>query len=832
MKNKNAVFTIVSNNYLSHARVFANSFLKFNQNCDVYVLLVDKLVPNYSTRKDHFEIIEAAKIGIKNFNQLAFKYNILELNTAVKPFFFDYLFNKCGYKKILYFDPDILITNSLSPLFSELDSHSIIIVPHITKPLMDGKKPDEIDFLISGNYNFGFVGLKKGKETRKLINWWSERLYEYCKYDTQNGLFVDQKWANLIPSLFPDYKILYDPGYNVAYWNLHERKIKYNKDHSKIKVNGELLYFYHFSGFNFDYSEIVSKHQNRYRLKDLEQLKNLFNDYKSLLEKQDYIKIRGLKYHYGYFENGTIINQFIRNNYLKHKSRKNPFSTNGNSYYNWLLKTRKGTLIPNLAYEIYKDREDLQLRYADLFKSDNHRFLEWFVYFGSQEYDIDPIFYKNIVNTKSRVNRKSIIKNKIHIAYEHPFVQNNKHKIKNIIGPKNFYFIRNKFDKYIWSSNNGPRLELKKFPKTANFGINVSGHLTAESGTGQAARSLLDSIKTTDIPISEINFERNIYRKGDSSTRDVTTFNPYSINLVCINADQVDIFAQHVEKDFFNNKYNIGYWLWELSEFPDEWIDSFKYFDEIWTSSSFAQEAISIKSNMPVQRIPLSVNPNRAIKYTKEDFGVNNTKFLYLYMFDYLSVVERKNPIAAINAYKGISKMVPNSVLLIKTVNEKYSQIEANKIKSEAQGYNIKFIDKYLTREEVFGLLSTCDCYLSPHRSEGFGYSVFEAMYYKKPVIVTDYSGVSDYINVSNSYPVDYKIVKLDKNYGPYKKGSYWANPNIDTISKYMYEIYINKKESVIKSNKGYQTVKNELSNNKIGKIIENRINIIKNRSI
>ena len=186
------IFTIISKNYLSYARVFTQSFHKYHPNIKVFVLLVDELGGYINPKKENFEIIEVSKIGIRNFKSFAFKYNILELNTAVKSFFIEYLFKKYKFNKILYFDPDILVINNLNKLFEILDHHSILLIPHITKPINDNYKPGEINFLKSGSYNLGFIGLANTGTTKNFLKWWQERVYDNCLYKVENGLFVDQ----------------------------------------------------------------------------------------------------------------------------------------------------------------------------------------------------------------------------------------------------------------------------------------------------------------------------------------------------------------------------------------------------------------------------------------------------------------------------------------------------------------------------------------------------------------------------------------------------------------------------------------------------------------
>ncbi len=299
------VCTIISKNYLAHARVFTDSFLKNNPNGKVFVLLVDdvgnKLIPS----KEKFTLVNVDEIGIEALDSFCFKYTILEQNTGAKAHFLKYLFEKYELKKLAYFDPDILFTNSLENLWKVLDKKSIVLTPHLTEPLTDDKKPSEYDILRSGTYNLGFIALSNSKTTQNFIEWWIPHLMKHGYSDVNKGIFTDQKWIDLVPSLFDDVFIIRHPGYNVAYWNLSQRNIKISDN--KVEVNEKPMYFFHFSGFSPEDIENVSKHQTRFTLKNLPTVRPLFELYRDLLVENGYLDIKDWKCKFDYFENGIRI---------------------------------------------------------------------------------------------------------------------------------------------------------------------------------------------------------------------------------------------------------------------------------------------------------------------------------------------------------------------------------------------------------------------------------------------------------------------------------------------------------------------------------------------
>lgn len=308
------IFTIVSKNYISQARVLVKSFQQHYPDVKTFVLLADRVDGYFDPSQEPFEIVEAETIGIRDFPSFSFKYNIIEFNTAVKPFFFDYLFTKFGFRKIVYFDPDIVVFNDLSGIFESLDTHSIVLTPHILSPLPDdGCSPKDIDMLKVGIFNLGFIALSNTGNTKRFLAWWKERLYDKCLQAPLTGFAVDQIWVGLVPCFFADYCVLREPGYNVAYWNLHERSLV--KEADRFSVNGTPLRFFHFSGFSLLKPNLISKFQDRHTLVDMPAVRELLESYASALIENGYHESVRWPYHYGFFKNGKKIPDLARSIY-------------------------------------------------------------------------------------------------------------------------------------------------------------------------------------------------------------------------------------------------------------------------------------------------------------------------------------------------------------------------------------------------------------------------------------------------------------------------------------------------------------------------------------
>jgi len=236
-----------------------------------------------------------------------------------------------------------------------------------------------------------------------------------------------------------------------------------------------------------------------------------------------------------------------------------------------------------------------------------------------------------------------------------------------------------------------------------------------------------------------------------------------------------------------------------LSEFPVEWQISFKYLDEVWVPSKFVLDSISRVSPIPVVCIPHSV------KVTPEDlkmpknhvaFGISPEYYVFLFVFDFHSFMARKNPLGLIKAFKKAFSTKDKAVLILKCSHAESCPEEFYQMEQLARGHNIRIINKVLESEEIKTLFAAADCYVSLHRSEGFGLTMAEAMALGKPVIATAYSGNMDFMTPSNSYLVKYSLTEIDRDYGPYKKGMVWAEPDIDDAARLMRYVYENQDEA------------------------------------
>ncbi len=346
----------------------------------------------------------------------------------------------------------------------------------------------------------------------------------------------------------------------------------------------------------------------------------------------------------------------------------------------------------------------------------------------------------------------------------------------------------------------------------AQLGLNIAGFLTADLGVGESARCMVRAADAAGLPAALVPLKLNCKnRQGDQTYASrLRADNPHDVNVVHIDPPASRDLDHHHGPAFRADKYNIGYFAWELPEFPDAWTSAFDYYDEIWTPSDFATTAIAQKSPLPVLTMPHAiafVRPTETTATLRAHLGLPTGKFLFLTLFDLNSYAERKNPRAVIAAFRlafstsasarsggfPTADIAPSSaptrVIKVQNVTGNQADIAALRA-SVADLPGTILLTETLSRADIYALEAACDCFVSLHRSEGFGLAVAEAMYLGKPVISTDWSATSEFVNASNGCPVRAPLVMLDRNHGPYAKGSTWADPDPAHAAEHMRRLF------------------------------------------
>ena len=362
-------------------------------------------------------------------------------------------------------------------------------------------------------------------------------------------------------------------------------------------------------------------------------------------------------------------------------------------------------------------------------------------------------------------------------------------------------------------------------------GVNLVGYIRADMGLGVAARGLAAAFEAAGVPFNVVNMQHGIYsaQTDHSWAHKEVAHSGYDVTVVCVNPDNSFYLRTQFSPELLGDRYVIAHWYWELPEMPDEWLPEFEYTDEVWAASNFIKDAISAKAPVPVVRVPTVVNLKLGKRLPRVDLGLPERRFLFLAMFDTKSVLERKNPLGVVRAFK---KAFPNddeSVgLILKFNNPDYDQPVMRAVRDEIGGQNIFVIDRLLSRDDLTSLIDGCDCFVSLHRSEGFGLGPAEAMSLGKPAIMTNWSGNTDYMTADNCIAIDYRLVRLGRDYGPYKAHQHWAEPDLEQAAHWMQRIVAEPELAKTIGLRGYETINSQFSPQAVGRIIQARLQEIR----
>ncbi len=309
-------FTICSRNFFGFAQTLYETFNRSHPEVTFYVALCDR-ADDFDTQAFPFEVLRLDELGLPDVAAMADRYSITEFNTAIKPFAFQFLFDRHPGDTVLYLDPDIFVVSRFEELLALVSAGAeCVLTPAITEPAEHAEFDDQ-QFLRYGIYNLGFCCLRDTPEVRRAVWWWARRLEFQCIIDLDAGLFVDQKWADLLPAFIERTRILHHPGYNVAYWNLPQRRVSLERD--EWCVNGVPLRFFHFSGNKIEDESVFSRHSTLLQAQNIGSVGDLLADYRSAVRRhgQDYFS--GIAYAFNW--GGTTGENLHTPESLEHERR-------------------------------------------------------------------------------------------------------------------------------------------------------------------------------------------------------------------------------------------------------------------------------------------------------------------------------------------------------------------------------------------------------------------------------------------------------------------------------------------------------------------------------
>ncbi len=364
--------------------------------------------------------------------------------------------------------------------------------------------------------------------------------------------------------------------------------------------------------------------------------------------------------------------------------------------------------------------------------------------------------------------------------------------------------------------------------------IHIMGYLRAETGLGESARSSIRGFAKVGIRTSLSDVP---------SSLGVPCAEPLEMADGPLEGSEINLF--HLNPDGLlgqlpqllgrlDGKYNIGYWVWEVTRWPRQWNRAFDVVHEIWTPTTFSRNMIARHTDMPVVRVPHNVAPEIPESVTRKSLGLPENAFLFLGIVDFRSLPERKNPIGAIEAYSRAVGRTPADVFFVlKTANMAVRpDVSAHIERFRSLNPSLILMEGYLDRLVLNGLIKCCDCFVSLHRSEGFGLPLAEAMYMGKPVIATGYSGNMDFMHEGNSLPVRYTMARLENDMVPYPRGSEWATPDLDHAAELMQRVLSDELLRQEIGGRAREEIRRDFSPEVTGRLMAERLDLIVRESV
>lgn len=362
-------------------------------------------------------------------------------------------------------------------------------------------------------------------------------------------------------------------------------------------------------------------------------------------------------------------------------------------------------------------------------------------------------------------------------------------------------------------------------------GITLIGYPRAEFGMGEALRSMARAANSAGIPVETYNFTLHLSaRQGDATFDALSASRPQRrTNVFCINADLLLETIQILGPSALLGRYNIARPFWELPTLPSIWRHSLNVMDEIWVATRFNQEAFSAAVDRPVRHIPVAIPAPSPGTLPRSHFGMPDRAFVFAFSFDFASYASRKNPQAVVDAFRlAFPDPADTGVALVVKMmgNGPGRETALSRLRASARkDARILLVDRVFSRTEVDSFLSQCDCYVSLHRSEGFGLGLAEAMARGKPVIATNYSGTTDFISAATGYPVPFQLIEVrPRDYPHFQSGQYWADPDIEAAAAYMQKIFRRQDEALAIGMAAREHIATHHNAGAVGKIIVDRL--------
>lgn len=697
---------------------------------------------------------------------------------------------------VLHLPASAWVLDDLQPLLAELRASGVLLVPRARDELPDdGLQPSQSDLERNGRLCETAIGVDGGTERAgEFLAWWIARveLTLGALDGSRRGARPEDRhwlggWLELAAARFSA-AVIEDPGCNASLWNLHRHSLSSTAE--GVLVDGHTpLRFLDLPGFQPGHPYRLAANASRVRVSRSTVLRELCSTYAALLERAGWRLVNDSGKIGRRLPNGLVYDDALRrlhdNATMLGARFGDLFSEQGaDAFTRWLEgPAPHGAahgITRYLFFRVRGERPDVSIAYPDLDGQDGPGYVSWCQTFGQDELAIPDCFMP-------RAQPEAIAADALGAQVD-PECEPSTNGGAVGVGAQT--------SEGSAGEPEGSKDDPRRIDSRARIAVRVSGYLGHTLGLGSAARGYVEALKTAGVQTSSLSVplhhDELSTRLGDGYGRhsfdDHAHEDGHQVELVAVNPDELPAFVERVGEDHFHGR-RIGIWGWETNSIPSRWKRAFAWVDEIWVYSSFMAENIGSATPRPVIALPPPVKaPQQSPSPTR--LGVPEG-FLFLFVFDYLSTIQRKNPVGLIEAFKRAFAPNDGPRLLIKTINAPLRPLAEEALLWAAHGRDeIHVVDCSLSGAERDGLMAACDCYVSLHRAEGFGLTMAEAMAIGKPVIATGYSGNIDFMNAENSFLIDYELCRVGPDCEIYPADGEWAQPSVEHAAALMREVH------------------------------------------
>jgi len=783
------VAAIARGNDVAAARVLARTLRAHHPDWPLAVLVLPALRPPLRPGEEPFELVVPRDLAVHDVDRLTTATPVEPLLALMRALLVEHLLDR-GAERVLLLGADAEVHAPLDDLEALLADHAAVLVPRVGRLPEDGRRPDGHDLIEAGEIDDGLVAVRGDAAGRAVAAWWAERTREAAEAAGRLRTGADEvppaarfgasPLAAARPVFGDALALLEDPGWNVSYWNLHERPLASGPE--GLTAAGRPLRVLRFPGFRADRPWWLSEGGTRVLVLDDEVLAPLCRARAAALLEAGWVPLAELAARDAELGNGLRFDERLRRLHAEALDAGEDFGdvfspAGAEAFASWLREpaprgARWG--ITRYGYDVWRVRPDVEAAYPDLDGPDGEGFAGWLWVHGRPELGLQAPL----------------------LPPPPAWVEGVQRRVPPVL---------------------------------------VTGYLRGTLGLGEAARGYVAALRAAEVPVGTraVATDPPVGRlpRGARARPDERAFADLAlpegaapeVEIVCVNADQLPELVAAAGDDGARDRHTIGVWGWEVDVVPERWDRAFDLVDEVWVYSRYVAENLARAADVPVVVVPLPVaapDPGGARVPLALGDG-----FVFLFAFDFFSTVERKNPAGLVEAFTRAFAPGEGPRLVLKTINAEFRPEAHEQLRYLAGDRpDVVLADVTLPPAEMAALFARADCYVSLHRSEGFGLTLAEAMALGKPVIATGYSGNTDFMTPANAYLVDWTLREVGPDAEHYPADGHWAEPSTEHAAALMREVWEDREGARRRGARARADVEATLSARAVGAVARARL--------